>query len=98
MTTHSSILAWRSHGQRSLVGCSPWSHKELDVTEPLTTRAQSLIFHRHNLLLLVKLLKDSFFSVFKVIKTAKNSITFYSGGSKLNLSNFLNPFSCIVVF
>ena len=24
MATHSSILAWRSHGQRSLVGCSPW--------------------------------------------------------------------------
>ena len=21
------------HGQRSLVGCSPWSHKELDMTE-----------------------------------------------------------------
>ena len=24
MATHSSILAWRSHGQRSLVGYSPW--------------------------------------------------------------------------
>ena len=21
------------HGQRSLMGCSPWSHKELDATE-----------------------------------------------------------------
>ena len=21
------------HGQRSLAGCSPWSHKELDTTE-----------------------------------------------------------------
>ena len=28
MATHSSILAWRIHGQRSLVGCSPWGHKE----------------------------------------------------------------------
>ena len=26
--THSSILAWRIHGQRSLVGYSPWGHKE----------------------------------------------------------------------
>ena len=28
--THSSILAWKSHGQRSVVGYSPWGHKELD--------------------------------------------------------------------
>ena len=26
--THSSILAWRFHGQRSLVGYSPWSQEE----------------------------------------------------------------------
>ena len=32
MATHSSILAWKSHGQRSLVGCSPWGHKELEPT------------------------------------------------------------------
>ena len=25
----------KSHGQRSLVGCSPWSHEELDMTEQL---------------------------------------------------------------
>ena len=33
MATHSSILAWRLHGQRSLVGYSPWSRKESDTTE-----------------------------------------------------------------
>ena len=33
MTTHCSILAWRIHGQRSLVGYSPWGHKELDRTK-----------------------------------------------------------------
>ena len=32
MATHPSILAWRIHGQRSLVGYSPDS-KESDVTE-----------------------------------------------------------------
>ena len=37
MATHSSILAWRTHGQRSLEGYSPWGHKELDTTERLTT-------------------------------------------------------------
>ena len=26
-----------SHGQRSLAGYSPWSHKELDTTEQLST-------------------------------------------------------------
>ena len=24
------------HGQRSLAGCSPWGHNELDITEQLT--------------------------------------------------------------
>ena len=36
MATHSSILAWRIHGQRSLMGYSPRGHKELDPTEELT--------------------------------------------------------------
>ena len=35
MATHSSILAWKSHGQRSLVGYSPWGRKESDTTERL---------------------------------------------------------------
>ena len=33
MATHSSILAWKTHGWRSLAGYSPWGHKELDTTE-----------------------------------------------------------------
>ena len=33
MATHSSILAWRIHGQRSLVGYSPWGRKESDMTK-----------------------------------------------------------------
>ena len=33
MATHSSILAGESHGQRSLVGYSPWGHKGLHMTE-----------------------------------------------------------------
>ena len=35
MATHSSTLAGKSHGQRSLVGYSPRGHKELDMTERL---------------------------------------------------------------
>ena len=36
MATHSSILAWRTHGQRNLVGYSPSGHRELDTAERLT--------------------------------------------------------------
>ena len=35
MATFFSILPWESYGQRSLVGYSPWSHKDLDTTERL---------------------------------------------------------------
>ena len=38
MATHSNILAWKSHGQKILVGYSPWGHKELDMTERLNRR------------------------------------------------------------
>ena len=27
------LLPGKSHGQRSLVGCNPWGHEELDTTE-----------------------------------------------------------------
>ena len=37
MATHSSVLAWEIHGQRSLVGYSPQGHKESDTTEQLTS-------------------------------------------------------------
>ena len=37
MTIHFSIRAWKSHGQRSLVGYRLWCHKELDRTERLRT-------------------------------------------------------------
>ena len=29
------LLPGKSHGQRSLVGCSPWGREESDMTEPL---------------------------------------------------------------
>ena len=35
MATHSSILAGKFHGWRSLMGYSPWGCKELDTTEQL---------------------------------------------------------------
>ena len=39
LATHSIMLARKkSHGQRSLVGYSPWGHKESDTTEQLNTQ------------------------------------------------------------
>ena len=35
-------LPAESHGQRNLVGCSPWGHKELDTTDRLLL---SLLHH-----------------------------------------------------
>ena len=35
MAPYSSTLAWKIHGQRSLVGCSPWGCEESDTTERL---------------------------------------------------------------
>ena len=32
-----AFLPGKSHGQRNLVGYSPWGHKELDTTERLST-------------------------------------------------------------
>ena len=33
MATHSSVLAWRTQGRGSLVGCRLWGRTELDTTE-----------------------------------------------------------------
>ena len=33
MATHSSVLAWRSQGRQSLVGCRLWGRTESDMTE-----------------------------------------------------------------
>ena len=35
MAIHSSTIAWKNHGQRSLVSYRPWGRKESDTTEPL---------------------------------------------------------------
>ena len=39
------LLPGKSHGRRSLVGCSPWGHKESDTTE----RLSDFTFHFHAL-------------------------------------------------
>ena len=46
MGTHSTsgFLPGEPHEQRSLVGYSPWSYKEPDITEQLST-AQHVVSH-----------------------------------------------------
>ena len=48
MATHSSILAWRSHGQRSLVGYSPGGCKELDMMDMSWSKLQELVMDRES--------------------------------------------------
>ena len=40
------FLPGKSHGQRSLVGYSPWGCKESDTTEQLSTNAMFLRFEQ----------------------------------------------------
>ena len=42
IATTPALLPGESHGQRSLAGYSLWVHKELDMTERLSTQAGSL--------------------------------------------------------
>ena len=44
MATNSSMLAWKSHEQRSLVRYSPWGPKESDTIEQLNSSSYPLIF------------------------------------------------------
>ena len=44
-----AFLPEESHGQRSLVGHSPWGHKESDTTEQTQTQAQAQThIHTHS--------------------------------------------------
>ena len=38
------LLPGKSHGRRSLVGCSPWGHKESDTTERLHFHFQCIFY------------------------------------------------------
>ena len=41
--THSSTIAGKSHGRRSLVGYSPWGREESDTTEQLHFLSLSML-------------------------------------------------------
>ena len=42
MAIHSSIPAWKSHGEKSLVSYSPKSRKESDMTESASKQPKSV--------------------------------------------------------
>ena len=44
------LLLGKSHGQRSLLGYSPWDHKELDMTEWLTLSLHCLLINAQSAL------------------------------------------------
>ena len=63
METHSSILAWRIHGQRSLADYRPWCRKESDTTERLAhTHAHAHThthMHTHTILIIKREVGDA---------------------------------------
>ena len=44
------VLPEESHGQRSLEGYNPWGHKELDMTEQLTTSSNYKLYLRSQIM------------------------------------------------
>ena len=42
------FLPGKSHGQRSLVGYSPWGHKESDMTKRLSTHTLQILHTEKN--------------------------------------------------
>ena len=54
------FLPGKFHGQRSLVGYSPWSHKELDTTEQQSTLAHPE--HTRGIILTAVIYSPWFFS------------------------------------
>ena len=60
LATHSSIPDWKSHGRRSLVGPSPWGHKESDMTERLHFHGAVRKKHLFSINVLGEILKKEF--------------------------------------
>ena len=80
-------LPGKSHGQRSLVGCSPWGHKELGTTEWLTHTHT----HTHTHTYIVQLVIDSKSSS-SVLQTCNGKIESYNselGISMVGVANWL---------
>ena len=50
MATTPVSLPGKSHGQRSLEGCSPWGRKESGITERLTLLVTSIPQNVYNLI------------------------------------------------
>ena len=56
-----AFLPGKSHGQRSLVGYSPWSHKESDMTEQLTLFTFLSLYYLLSRCLIIKKSNSAFF-------------------------------------
>jgi len=52
--THSIILAWKSHGQMSLEGYSPWGCQESDITATKSITTTTLKYSITFILILLK--------------------------------------------
>ena len=70
------FLPGESHGQRSLVGCSPWGHRESEMTERLSMHTHTCSFLGRFLLYGFAFLSDSCCLDLRVFKLYTNNIIF----------------------
>ena len=73
---NSTSLPGKSHGERSLVGCSPWGHKESDMPEHACTASCStlMLYCKHALSKIIYAPFRSFYFLF--LPTERKMITF----------------------
>ena len=77
MATHSNILAWKSHGRRSLAGYSLWGHKR--ARHDLVTKQQQQILKDfmslyHYFMITHRLLCVFFFFLYPGIKASSSCL------------------------
>ena len=84
MATHSSSLAWRipmDRGAYMVASYSPWGHKELDMTEQLST-AQHMYTHIYIYTIHIHMCVYIFIYIHIYFHSYWSSMPFYRGSSK----------------
>ena len=98
LAAHSSILSWKK-SQRSLVGYSPWGHKELDMTEQLTHKHTHTYLNFTLSFFLIKFIR-LFLIYFLILAKLIMPIIFFWGRKNFTLNANMQkiPMKCTHIF
>ena len=92
------LLPGKSYGRRSLVGCSPWGHTELDTTE--ATQQQQRQHHTHSLRT-VTLLATLVPGIAPEIQTFRFTSTckdFETSANIIHCSQYMGTLACVSIW